>query len=114
RTPLPRETKKAYWWNTPRSRGFIRTWGWAMAGMGWTWDMEDWTRRSIAIRETPGSGKQAYPGHAAKVRLPASSELTPSIKRTSARPTRSRAGWAGCWLLPLQQPHVGGLRAFRP
>jgi hypothetical protein len=63
-----------------------------MAGMGWTWDMEEWTGRSIGIRETPGSGKQAYPGHAAKVRLPASSELTPSSGAQA--PARHAAGRA--------------------
>jgi hypothetical protein len=29
-----------------------------------------------------------------------------------ARRTTGRAGW--CWLLALEQPHVGGLGAFRP
>jgi hypothetical protein len=85
-----------------------------MAGMGWTWDMEDRTRHSIGIRETPGSEKQAYPGHAAKVRLPASSELTPPHQAHKRPPDTQPGGLGWCWLLPLQQPHVGGLRALRP
>jgi hypothetical protein len=36
-----------------------------------------------------------------------------SFKSTSARPAGCwAAGW--CWLLGLQQPHVGGLGALRP
>jgi hypothetical protein len=34
RVPLAMETKKAYWWNTPRNRGFMPSSGSAVAGSG--------------------------------------------------------------------------------
>src|SRR4029450_1182054 len=53
RVPLARETKKAYGWNTPRSRGLTRTSGRGVAGSGLPPELADRTGRSGGMGSPP-------------------------------------------------------------
>jgi hypothetical protein len=60
--PPTSETKNAYWWNTPRSRGLTRTSGTAAAGIRPPREVVDRTGRSVGIRDSGlgEAGEQAY------------------------------------------------------
>jgi hypothetical protein len=79
--PPTSETKNAYWWNTPRSRGLTRTSGTAAAGIRPPREVVvDRSRRSMGIRDS-GLGAASVLGHAATVRPPTSSQWDPLGQR---------------------------------
>ena len=86
KVPLASETKKAYWWNTPRSRGLTWTSVAVAAAARRPPDAVDRTRRSMGIREDSGFGEASGASHAVKRPRPAGSNWTPlSTHQEAAR-----------------------------
>jgi hypothetical protein len=73
RVPLASETKKAHWWNTPPSRGLLRT---PSAGSGMPQELADRTGRSGGM-STPGSAREGSGGRR---------EMTPSAATDPTEP----------------------------